>query len=99
MVAEESFISVLTASLAGLVLSVIIERLMIPRPVLARPWATWALHGGLWLLAYSLVTLISGRPWFSVAIVSAFILMLVLVNNAKVKSLHEPFVFQDYEYF
>jgi len=99
MVAEESFISVLTASLAGLVLSVIIERLMIPRPVLTRPWAAWVLHGGLWLLPYSLVTLISGRPWFSVAIVSAFMLMLVLVNNAKVKSLHELFVFQDYEYF
>ena len=99
MVAEESFISVLTASLAGLVLSVIIERLMVPRPVLARPWAAWALHGGLWFLSYSLITLVSGRPWFSVAIVSAFMLMLVLVNNAKVKSLHEPFVFQDYEYF
>ena len=101
MVAEESFISVLTASLAGLVLSVAIERLMVPRPILARPWAAWALHGGLWFLSYSLITLVSGCSWFSVAIVSAFMLMLMLllVNNAKVKSLHEPFVFQDYEYF
>ncbi|MXS86202.1 LTA synthase family protein [Nitrosomonas sp. HPC101] len=99
MVIEKSFVLVLVASLTGLLLSIIIERLMISRPIFARPWAAWAVHGGLWLLSYSLVTLALGRPWFSVAIVSAFMLMLVLVNNAKVKSLNEPFIFQDYEYF
>jgi hypothetical protein len=52
-----------------------------------------------WLLAYGLLALFLGRPWFATAGVSAFLLMLVLVNNAKMKALREPFVFQDYEYF
>jgi hypothetical protein len=99
MALETAFVSVLAASLAGLVLSVAIERWMTPRPLLARPWASWALHGGLWLLADAILTLILGRPRFAAAAVSAFLLMLVLVNNAKVKALREPFVFQDYEYF
>jgi hypothetical protein len=99
MVIEAPFLSVLAASLAGLALSVVIERLMMPRPSLIKPWAAWALHGGLWLLAHAALTLVLGRPWFAAAAVSAFLLMLVLVNNAKFKALREPFVFQDYEYF
>ncbi len=99
MAVETAFIWVLIAALTGLGLSVTIERLMKPCPPLVRPWPAWALHGGLWLLAYGLLTLLLGRPWFTAAIVSAFLLMLVLVNNAKVKALREPFVFQDYEYF
>jgi hypothetical protein len=99
MAIEAAFVAVLAAALAGLLLSVVIERLMTPRPPMARPWAAWALHGGLWLMAYVMVTLIVGRPWFAAAAVSAFLLMLVLVNNAKFKALREPFVFQDYEYF
>ena len=99
MVIEAVFVSVLAASMVGLALSVVIERLMTPRPPLARPWAAWALHGGLWLSAHALLSLVLGRPWFAAAGVSAFLLMLVLVNNAKMKALREPFVFQDYEYF
>lgn len=96
---EASFITVLVVAGIGLALSILIERLMVPRPTLARPWAAWVLHGGLWLVFYALMTLILGRPWFSAAIVLAIILMVVLVNNAKFNSLREPFVFQDYEYF
>lgn len=96
---DAAFVSVLAASLVGLALSVAIERLMRPCPPLARPWAAWALHGGLWLSAHAALTLVLGRPWFAAATVSAFLLMLVLVNNAKFKALREPFVFQDYEYF
>lgn len=99
MVVEAAFVSVLAASLAGLGLSVALERLMTPRPTLARPWAAWSLHAGLWFSAHAPLTLMLGRPWFAAATVSAFLLMLVLVNNAKVKALREPFVFQDYEYF
>lgn len=99
MVIEAAFIAVLAAALAGLALSVVIERLMTPRLPMARPLAAWALHGGSWLSAYATLTLVLGRPWFAAAAVSAFLLMLVLVNNAKFKALREPFVFQDYEYF
>lgn len=96
---DAAFVVVLWAALTGLALSVAIERLMNPRPPLARPWAAWALHGGTCLMAHALLTLLLGRPWFAMAVVSAFLLMLVLVNNAKVRALREPFVFQDYEYF
>jgi len=99
MVLEAPFFSVLAASVAGLALSVVIERLLVPRPPLGRPWAAWLLHGGLWLSAHAALTLVLGRPWFAAAVVSAFLLLLVLVNNAKFKALREPFVFQDYEYF
>lgn len=99
MAVEGAFLTVVAAALTGLGLSVAIERLMQPRPPLARPWAAWALHGGLWLSAHAALTLVLGRPWFAAAAVSAFLLMLVLVNNAKFKALREPFVFQDYEYF
>ncbi|MCG9027136.1 LTA synthase family protein [Laribacter hongkongensis] len=99
MVIEAAFVAVLAAALAGLVLSSAIERLMTPRPPVVRPWSAWALHGGLWLSAHAALTLVLGRPWFAAAAVSAFLLMLVLVNNAKFKALREPFVFPDYEYF
>ncbi len=99
MTVDASFVSVLIAALTGLGLSVAIERLMKPRPPLVRPLAAWALHGGLWLFPHGLITLLTGRPWFATATVSAFLLTLVLVNNAKIKALREPFVFQDYEYF
>lgn len=96
---DATFLAVLTAALVGLTVSVTIERLMTPRPPMARSWAAWALHGGLWLSAHAVLTLVLGRPWFAAAAVSAFLLLLVLVNNAKHKALREPFVFQDYEYF
>jgi hypothetical protein len=96
---DAAFVSVLVAVPAGLAVSVMIERFMISSPSLVRPWSAWVLHVGLWLTAYALLTFLLGRPWFAVSAVSAFLLMLVLVNNAKVKVLREPFVFQDYEYF
>lgn len=90
---------VLAAAAAGLVLSFALERLMKPRPLLSRPSACWAVHVGLWLIAFGGLALLLGRPWFAAATVTAFLLLLVLVNNAKMKALREPFVFQDYEYF
>lgn len=92
-------VSVLLAAVAGLTASIGIERLMVPKPSFLRPMSCWALHTGLWSLAYGSLVLIFGRPWFAAFGVSAFMLLLVLVSNAKVKSLREPFVFQDYEYF
>lgn len=99
MALEKSFISVLAASSAGVLLSVLIERLLTPRLPLARPWHAWALHVGLVCSVQGGLTLFLGRPWFAMAGSLAILLTLVLVNNAKVKALREPFIFQDYEYF
>lgn len=99
--ADGSAAIALLAAVAGLLLSLGIEAAMHarPLPIWKRPRASAALHGGLWLIAYCLLLLLLGRPWFAAATVSAFMLLLVLVNNAKVKSLRESFVFQDFEYF
>lgn len=99
MAADPDFVSAMAASLIGLMLSVMVERLLKPRPPLCRPPAAWGLHAGVWLATHALLTLLLGRPWFACAVALALLLTLVLVNNAKVTALREPFVFQDYEYF
>ena len=99
MVVEPIFSSVTIPAFAGLAMSVLLERFMTPQPPLERPWAAWALHAGCWLSAYGAWVLLLGRPWFALAVVMAIFLTLVFVNNAKMKALREPFVFQDYEYF
>lgn len=96
---DAAFVTVLMASLVGLVVSIAIEAMMSPRPSLVRPEAAWALHCGLWWVAHAAATLVLGRPWFGAGVVLAFLLMVVLVSNAKYRAMREPFVFQDYEYF
>lgn len=72
---------------------------MWPRVPLKRPLSGWAGHAGVWLLLQSALTLVLGRPWFAMAAALALLLTVVLVNNAKMRALNEPFVLQDYEYF
>lgn len=92
---------VLLPAAVGLVVSVGVERLMTPRPrpLHQRAWASVALHGGVWLAISAVLVLLLGRPWFALAAETALLLLIVVVNNAKVASLREPFVFQDHEYF
>lgn len=99
MAPDAAFTALLVASSGAIACSLVIERLMTPRPRLLRPASAWALHIGLCASAHAVLTLLLGRPWFAGAALSAFLLLLVLVNNAKMKALREPFVFQDYEYF
>lgn len=95
----DPLVHVLVAGAGGVLLSVLLEQGLQPRPRLARPWRAWALHAGLWLLPFGALVLALGRPWFAAAAVNALILLLVLVSNAKYRVLREPFVFMDYEYF
>ena len=99
MAVDPSFVMVLLASSAGLALSVVIERLMVPVPSWSRMVGAWGLHVGIWMAAFGILVLLLGRPWFAACAVSAFLLMLVLVNNAKYTALREAFIYQDYEYF
>lgn len=84
---------------AGLVLSVVIERFLLPSPRLLRSPQIWGIHVGLWCAAYSFLLVLMGRPWCAMAATSAVLATLVLVSNAKRKNLREPFLFQDYDYF
>jgi hypothetical protein len=92
---------VFLAAALGLLLSFGLEGMILPVP---QPWwrrspGSSCLHAGAWLAVYCLLALLLGRPWFSMTIELALLLLIVLVNNAKMKSLREPFVFADFEYF
>lgn len=98
---EAFWIPLLPPYLIGLVLSFAVEALLTPRPVAPwrRPMAAVGVHVGVWTLAMAFELLLFRRPYFAVANVLAIQLIVVLVNNAKFRSLREPFVFQDFEYF
>ena len=85
----------------GLAGSWFAETLLEPRPLppWARPWSALAVHAGVWLALYALVLTVVGRPWLAVALALAVVMAVVVVNNAKFRSLREPFVVQDFEYF
>ncbi|MCD0501742.1 LTA synthase family protein [Bordetella petrii] len=89
------------AYLGGLLLSWVVEALLQPRP--AAPWrrppAAWAAHTGTWTLAFAFTLLLYQRPVFAAINALALELVIVVVSNAKYKSLREPFVYADFEYF
>lgn len=87
------------AVLFGLALSVIVERWLAPRPpTWRRPWSAWCIHAGLWLLAFGMTLVLVQRPWFAMLLVMAFLVLVVVISNAKFKSLAEPFTVQDFRY-
>ena len=96
-----SWLSVALPLLLGLLLSVATERALKPTPQAfsKRRIQANSLHLGSWLLLFSLLLMLTQRPWFSMATVVGVQLFLVVVNNVKVDSLKEPFLLQDFEYF
>jgi len=100
-VVELFWVSVLLPVFAGAALSLLVERLLQPGtiPCWKRPAAALAIHLGVWLLFFVFELVVFRRPWFAATIVPIFLLIVVLVSNAKFHSLHEPFIFQDFEYF
>lgn len=99
MLAEEVVFSSLPAALTGIVATVSLESLLRPRPAFSRPWSAWALHVGVMSVIVGMLMVLVGNSWLAAGFLVVIFLILVLVNNAKVASLDEPFVFQDYEYF
>lgn len=88
-----------TALLLGLAISVVIERFIAPiPPKTCRPLAVWSLHIGIFMMAFALVLVITQRPFFSTVLITVFLLLIVIISNAKFASLREPFTFQDFRY-
>jgi len=86
--------------LAGFLLSIVMEKLAKPATRgFDRPWFFLAIHGGLWLLAWSAVFLLLARPVFAAMAVLAGQFLVVLINNAKYRALREPFLFSDFGIF
>lgn len=84
---------------SGLLISCAIEMLLKPRPHLRRPIRCWLLHVGTWTLAFAALYLITRRPTFSTVSVLTLWLVIVQVSNSKYRTLREPFVCADFEYF
>lgn len=85
----------------GLVFSLAFEALLSPRPapLWQRPMAANVIHLGSWLLLFGLFTLLLQRPWFAVVFVLSLQLVVVQSSNTKSKTLNEPFICHDFEYF
>jgi len=92
-------VSLLPVALIGLMLTVLVERLLIPRPALRRPADCWWLHVGLWCVGFGLLYALTARPLFSGVNLLLLWVLIVLVSNSKYHSLREPFVCADFEYF
>ncbi|MGM0855846.1 MAG: LTA synthase family protein [Pseudomonadota bacterium] len=85
----------------GLLGTLVIEALLSPRP---RPFwqrgvAANSMHLGNWLLLFGLFACILQRPWFAVVVVLALQMVVVQSSNTKSRTLNEPFICHDFEYF
>ena len=90
---------VLWSALCGLALSVGIECWLRPQPAWQRPWGCWAIHAGIFGAVHGALVLLLGHPWFAAGATCTLLVVLVVVNNAKLAALREPFVFADHAYF
>jgi len=87
--------------LGGLVVTLGVESLLRPAvaPFWRRPIATHLVHVGTWSLLYALFVLVLQRPWFALAFIASLQLVVVQSSNTKWRTLREPFICQDFEYF
>jgi len=91
----------LVAVVLGLILSFCLEQFHSPRPqpVWRREPAELLLHAGIWLIIFLVEFLQFRRPWLALCLTSTIFYVLVLINHSKFRSLREPFLYQDFEYF
>lgn len=99
LVEGHTLLTTLIVASAGCGFSILLEQTLQPRPSLVRPHASWFLHIGVWYVLYAIFLIVLERPWFVTGLMLVGMLVLIQVNNAKFRSLNEPFVFHDYEYF
>lgn len=95
------FFHVCASLVSGLVLSFFLERLLKPQPVPVwqRPRAAVIVHIALWVLIYAIEFLQFARPWIAMVLANTICVVLIAVNNVKFRTLREPFLYQDFEYF
>jgi len=78
-----------------------LEALLRPCPVVPwrRPLSALCVHAGTWTLTFALALALFRRPIFAAASALALQYVLVIVNDAKYRSLGEPFVYPDFIFF
>lgn len=98
-----SFSGQLTSAIAvGLSASLLFEfLLLVPRSSVCfkRGFTGYFVHSASWLSFFFVCLLLFQRPWFAVLLTTSFQLLLLAVNFVKYRSLREPFILQDFEYF
>lgn len=99
MDADTAFWNCLLAGLAGFIIATFAEIAVSPKVTLHRPWQSFFIHFALWIFPFSGLVCLTGRPLCSAGFTLSFIAILIFVNNAKYRSMREPFIFQDYDYF
>lgn len=87
--------------LLGGIGTLLIEGLLRPQPlpVWQRGSVPGLIHLGSWLLLFGLFTLILQRPWFATVFILSLQLVVVQSSNTKSRTLNEPFICHDFEYF
>lgn len=94
--------NVFVAGLFGICISFLIEfLLLVPRYCirLQRGAIVYLVHSGSWLSFFFVCLLLFQRPWFAMLLATSLQLLLMAVNFVKYRSLREPFILQDFEYF
>ncbi|UQI39329.1 LTA synthase family protein [Vreelandella venusta] len=93
--------TLLSPLLVGLLGSMLFEALLSPRPqpFWKRGIAANTLHFGSWLLLFGAFMLLLQRPWFAVVFILSLQLVVVQSSNTKSRTLNEPFICHDFEYF
>jgi hypothetical protein len=86
---------------AGCLGSLLMEQLIQPAilPFWRRPLATLPVHLGSWVLVFTVLLIVLQRPWFAAGFVTCLQLVLIQCNQAKWRTLKEPFLVQDFDYF
>lgn len=94
-------VSLSLACLVGLAASLLSDHLVRPRVtgLRRRPAATLGVHVGTWLIFFTIMGLLTQRPWLTAGVLLVLQVVVVHSNNAKWISLNEPFVVHDFEYF
>ena len=85
----------------GLALTFVIEQLHPPRP--KPPWrrrpSDVLKHTSLWIFIFIVEFIQFRRPWLAMCLSCVIFYVLVLINYTKFRSLREPFIAQDFDYF
>lgn len=90
-----------TLLIVGLAGTLLIEALLAPRPqpFWQRGSAAASVHLGSWLLSFGTFFAVLQRPGLTAVTLLSLQLVVVQSSNTKSKTLHEPFICHDFEYF
>lgn len=67
--------------------------------LLSRSVTSWAGHFSILMWIFAVELLVFQRPWFAASQVVFLFALMMVINRIKITSLHEPFLYQDLNYF